>query len=846
MPSQAVEQLLEQGQRSGLFSSAEAQDLIAQMSADKALTCAECAAQMIAKKVLTPYQAEQLLAGRLDECLIAGRYRILDKLGEGGMGVVYKAHDTQLDRDVAVKVLPAQSLYDADAIARFQREARALAKLSHPNIIQAYDSGEDKGRHFLVMEYVEGASLSAILREQGAIPPTLAADMIYQAALGLQHAHEKGLVHRDLKPANLLLSPARPLAGRLPQVAKDQARASPELTTTYLAPAALNQGIVKILDLGLARFLQDQLGNSQVTQEGIGVGTPDYMAPEQFRDAHHADVRTDIYGLGCSLYQLISGTVPFPGSSWSEKADAHAKKEPIPLEERCPEMPAGLAFVVSKMMAKHPTDRFQTAVEVAEALAPYVAGASNSATLLRQTMRFRAGQLTIGPPNRRKRLLVGAGAGIVTACFVALLYLAWARIFSLSAPESKTDSQAQTTEPGTPTSEPPTPKVVTIENGLTVAKDGTGQYTTIGEALEEVKPGQTIRVLDAGSYRETIRLAQASRFAQITIEAPRAATLSPTDDSNTVVVIDVPGVTIRGLKIRGPGRGAAVGVAGKCPGTTLEQLHIDSNFGIVVLGVGGRDEDPPALIQDCTLKVHGEQGIRVSGIQDDMKSPRLCRRVVVRGNHIQGARYGVVIHGQAQQVQIVGNRISGSESSAIALANLLPGTQDLLIANNTLWENHNCFTLFDDAKKQLPRVGIQVKYNLVVKSQSPDFAFFDGVDPDNLKGEGDGASLHALWQFSHNWREGKALAPNEEMGRAWIPPSSTDELRERIDLLSTDPKDPHFLQPAKDSPLATGGAGGDLPAYVGAVPPEGVALWDWDRTWKAQKVAQKDGKTGKD
>jgi hypothetical protein len=179
MPSKEIRQLLEQGQRSGLFSSAESQNLIAQMTADDVLTAAEIAAQLIEKKVLTRYQAEQLLAGRADECMLAGRCLILEKLGEGGMGAVYKAHDNQLDRDVAVKVLPVQRLNDADAIAPFQREARALAKLSHPNIVQAYDNGVDKGRHFLVMEYVEGASLAAILREHGAVPPTLAADMIY-------------------------------------------------------------------------------------------------------------------------------------------------------------------------------------------------------------------------------------------------------------------------------------------------------------------------------------------------------------------------------------------------------------------------------------------------------------------------------------------------------------------------------------------------------------------------------------------------------------------------------------------------------------------------------------------
>jgi serine/threonine protein kinase/nitrous oxidase accessory protein NosD len=1211
MPTDLV-QFLEQGQRSGLFSPAVAQDVIGQMTADQNPSTDAVAAQMIERKVLTAFQAEQLLAGRGDECLLAGRYRLLENLGEGGMGAVYKAHDIQLDRDVAVKVLPAQSVNDADAIARFRREARALAKLSHPNIIQAYDSGEDKERHFLVMEFVAGVSLAAILREQGALAPTQAADLIYQAALGLQHAHEKGLVHRDLKPANLFLSTARAAATRGEPAAKPQVPAAGEATTDGIAPAVRVNGIVKILDLGLARFLQDQLGDAQVTREGSGLGTPDYMAPEQFRDALHADARTDIYGLGCTLYHLISGSVPFPGSSFSEKAQAHAKKEPIPLEERCPEVPAGLAFVAAKMLAKHPADRYQTAAQVAEALTPYLAGGSQSMILLRQTGRFPNPQLTMQAPKRSKRLLAWAGRILAAACFIGLFILAWPSIFPGSSQESQNNAQ----DKGPFKPEPKGTRVVTITNGLTVAQDGSGQFTTISAALEKVQPGQTIRVLDgeryeeilsltnarlqagitieaapggqptiiglriqdvprvvirgfrlayvelsgrspgvilerleiagspsrtacvriqdlasemddppvvisncqlkggqagvelwgvhrgnleaapsrriilqnnlingcrwgvyaegllqnvhivgnrltnastcgillqylmpgteqllmanntfadcdhgvifqaeetdpfrgkqvqfsnnlflnctsdvdfwvskskryfydgpgdaqslmnswqvsfngrettkealghkgrlplcrgdfvqeqipvlsrnptdanflqpakdsplatggaggdlpkyvgavpaegvaswdwqktwnsrhpkmlltvsqdqkdggefrtiaealakvkpkqtirvldAGIYREGIRLGQASRFADITIEAPRAATLSAMEDNNIVVVIDVPGVTIRGFRIRGPGmRNASVAVAGRCPGTTLQKLHIDSGFGVVLWGITGGDDEPPVLVENCTLQLRGgAAGLRISGIQNDFKSPRLCRRIVLRGNRIQGASFGAIIHGQAQQVQIVGNRISGAESSAVALVNLLPGTRHLLIANNTLWDNQRGFTLLHDTKKNLPREDIQVKNNLVVKTQNRDFAFVDGIDLDDLSGEGDGASLPAIWQFAHNWREGKMPGPKDEQRRAWIPPTSTDVLRERIALLSTDPLDPDFLRPAKDSPLATAGVGGGLPKYVGAIPPEGVEPWDWNQTWKAQTRAleQKKRKTGKD
>jgi serine/threonine-protein kinase len=499
--------LLAELERSGILKPGQLEGMTVDFGSDTPASLSAFAQAMIQRQVLTEFQAEELLEGRLADCVIAGRYHLQEKLGQGGMGAVYKARDTQLDRVVAVKVLPAHSLGNADAVARFQREARALARLSHAHIVQAYDSGQDRDRHFLVMEYVDGFSLSAILREQGALPATLAADYIHQAALGLHHAHDKGLIHRDLKPGNLLVSPDRDV----------EKRGDADSRT----PAPM-RGLVKILDLGLARFLQDQIGDSQLTQEGIGVGTPDYMAPEQFRDALHADVRTDIYGLGCTLYHLIGGTVPFPGSSFSEKARAHANKEPIPLEERCPEVPAGLAFVVSKMMAKHPSERFQSALEVAEALAPYVAGASHSMILLRQTMRFHRGQLTMRA-SPRKPLLLWGGLAAAILLVAALAVFAWPYLFPSDGP-----SQAQATPPPTvsPTAAPtlaptvppqPTqpqkPVIETIDNGVTVAKDGRGQFTTIVAALDKIKPGQTIRVLDSANYEETLQITRPGQHA---------------------------------------------------------------------------------------------------------------------------------------------------------------------------------------------------------------------------------------------------------------------------------------------------------------------------------------------
>jgi serine/threonine protein kinase len=310
--------------------------------------------------------------------LLAGRYHVLDKLGQGGMGAVFHARDAKLDRHVAIKILPAGSVHDADAVARFRREARALARLSHSGIIQAHDSGEDGDRHFLVMEFVAGHSLARELADKGRVAPTRAADYAHQAALALHHAHQHGLVHRDVKPSNLLVTP---------------------------------DGRVKLLDLGLARFLQDQLGDATVTREGTGMGTPDYAAPEQFRDAHHADPRADVYSLGCTLYHLIAGGVPFPGSSLSEKVKAHETKEAPPLEAVCPDMPAGLALAVRRMMAKRPADRFQSMAEVAEALAPYVATSSPSFPHIRTSATWDGSRLA--PAPRRRRAVTWLVAGVL-------------------------------------------------------------------------------------------------------------------------------------------------------------------------------------------------------------------------------------------------------------------------------------------------------------------------------------------------------------------------------------------------------------------------------------------------
>src|SRR5262245_38255607 len=309
---------------------------------------------------LTSYQAEQILEGNAAQLNLGG-FRLLEPLGSGGMGQVYKAWQRSLNRIVALKVIRPQLAASHEAVVkRFQREAHAVAQLQHPNIVTVHDFGQVGGTYFIAMECVDGPDLARLVREKGPLTPELALEYARQAAVGLQHAHEVGLVHRDIKPSNLLLAPP------------GKARARPAGGSGTSRPA---YGLVKILDLGLARIEMEPEGESVLTREGAMVGTPDFIAPEQARDARAADIRSDLYSLGCALYFLLTGRVPFAGGTSLDKLMRHQTEEPTPVEALKPELTPATAELVRRLMAKKPEDRFPTPADVADALAEVIAGA---------------------------------------------------------------------------------------------------------------------------------------------------------------------------------------------------------------------------------------------------------------------------------------------------------------------------------------------------------------------------------------------------------------------------------------------------------------------------------------
>ncbi len=311
---------------------------------------------LVERQWLTLFQANMLLEGRATE-LVVGSYVLLARIGEGGMGEVFKARHQRLGHIVALKVLRKNRLSNPAAVQRFEREVMAASRITHPNLVRALDAGESDGRLFLVMEYIEGIDLHRLVKNAGPLSVGEACDYARQVAHGLAACHAQGLVHRDIKPSNLLL------------VGKERRG---EMREHPGANAA--KPTVKILDLGLARFAEGntETGGRRLTQLGKIVGTADYMAPEQARDSRHVDGRADLYSLGCTLYYLLAGRPPFSGETRAEKLVSHQLEEAPRLERLRPSVPAELGAVVRKLLAKEPAERYQSADEIVAALEPFL------------------------------------------------------------------------------------------------------------------------------------------------------------------------------------------------------------------------------------------------------------------------------------------------------------------------------------------------------------------------------------------------------------------------------------------------------------------------------------------
>lgn len=376
------EQFVAQLTASGLIPAVELQSIVQALLPEQQWDGTQLAGELVRLGKLSAFQAQQICLGK-GKNLVLGNYVVLDKLGQGGMGVVLKAEHRRMKRLVAIKVLSPAVTESPEALRRFQREVEADARLTHPNIVTAYDADEASGTHFLVMEYVEGINLSKLIKAKGPLPVEKALVSILQVSRGLQYAHQHGVVHRDIKPSNLLLD---------------------------------HEGNVKILDMGLARLESSSPKDDELTGSGQIMGTVDYMAPEQALHIKSADARADIYSLGITLWYLLTGRAAYPGESAMAKLLAH-REQPIPsLCRACPAASPALEAVFTKMVAKRPNDRYQRMADVitdlerclahmglaVDASTPSLAGLPGEASRWQDLLRGAA--LTLQPAMATKEI----------------------------------------------------------------------------------------------------------------------------------------------------------------------------------------------------------------------------------------------------------------------------------------------------------------------------------------------------------------------------------------------------------------------------------------------------------
>jgi serine/threonine protein kinase len=654
------------------------------------------------------------MLGRSSDPRAIGRiaaYEIYDVLGRGGMGIVLDAFDTALHRRVAIKVLSPQLATSQTAHRRFLREARAAAGINHVNVVTIHAVDEQTGMPYLVMEYVAGRTL----RERIRIGPLDLATMLRigaQIAAGLAAAHEHGVIHRDIKPANVLLE----------------------------------DGIerVKISDFGLALVLLD---NTQASSADRPVGTPAYMSPEQV-GGQRVDVRSDLFSFGCVLYAMSTGKSPFQGSNSVFIARMVAEFDPPALHEVKPDTPRFLSDIVARLLHKDPNKRFQSAAEVRDLLQAHLAEVNQAPS----DSLHRAVRAARPRPNRRRWLLAGASLVLLVA-LVAVGVCFW--------PPSSSPVSPSPVSPG--------PVVKPI---FTVAQKGAADHRSIEAALRAAGPGATIRILDAGVYKESLRIDEPTRLRDLTIETNQGASLESSAAEPVVTIKGTPGVVLRGLRIRTGERQHAVSVHGACPGVTLDGLILvqppEATSGTVVLWPGTHGTPERSVLLRGLHVSCGEIGIVLIGAAN-----RPVSWVRIEDCRITGPGVHVAMEKRFADVAVVGNLFIQGRAGVSLGVDQAGTAQRLRVTHNTFFGTH-AWLAFEHCSLDQPE--LRIASNLILQSQEI-----------RLTGQ-DLTEVAPRW-FHNNWWE---RSEGFDQGQAQLVAAVKDEVK----LISRDPASIDFLRPA--------------------------------------------------
>lgn len=698
------EELLELIRRSGVVDDSRLRTYVQKLTESGGLPAdpQKFAGLLVRDGILTYFQAEQLLQGKYKRFSL-GKYKVLERLGAGGMAQVFLCEHKLMRRRVAIKVLPIPKAEDPSSLERFYREARAIAAVDHPNIVRAYDIDQDENLHFLVMEYVDGTNLQDLVKKFGPLDVIRACHYIYGAAVGLQHAHEIGLVHRDIKPGNILIDRA---------------------------------GVVKILDMGLARFFHDEEDVLTKKYDENVLGTADYLAPEQALDSHAVDIRADIYSLGATFYYLLTGSAPFPEGSVAQKLIWHQHRQPRPVTSLRPDAPEEVVAIINKMMAKDPSKRYQTPAEVMAALASWVATpipppsegelprhspaaavapvrgpATMSGNPTRTDLPSRTGNIA---EANAPTVIAHGGTGSTPAA-VATPHApgTTAAIWESIETDTQTVAQGDTDRPSTATEplsrrlraapnraawrvpiyvsaavlllvglacgiyflffnkssnpiEPPPP--ATARKIIVSKAGGENTVSTLREALSRAEPGCTIVIAEPRLSEPGVRL-HAVKHRDLTIESAipdsKPAIIEAAGTVPTLLdAINVEGLSLRNLEFDGRGvTETAIVVSGACPGTTIQNVTIRGvkSAGVELRNVRGDPNRPVVIDRLRVTLVAGATGVHLlsEGAAD-------TQRAVVRNSRFEGpGRAGIRLDGTTKEVLITGNRFLGNNAAVV-------------------------------------------------------------------------------------------------------------------------------------------------------------------------------------
>ncbi|MDP7014504.1 MAG: protein kinase [Pirellulaceae bacterium] len=654
---------------------------------------------------LEPVEGEGI--GRL------GEYLILDVIGQGGMGVVFRAIDERLQRFVAIKVLAESLAADAEARAGFLAEARAAAAINHPNVVTIHGVQDHADVTFIVMEYVEGESLRDCIKRRGPLPLDETLMIAAQVAIGLADAHKLRVVHRDIKPGNILLKHGA--------------------------------DVVKIADFGLAQVTTGGDDDSESSNSRKGFGTPAYMSPEQAM-GELTDERTDLFSLGCVLYAMLAGESPFRSSTNFGTARRVAEFEPPPLKEAIANCPPSLSKIVVKLLAKRPSQRYETADEVAALLQRELNTLSGTRTPTTTTSLWRA------PLSR----------GVAAAALWALTAIL---IISIG-----TAGASKVEEPEESVAAPPVEPTEAMGLEVTVSQDGGGDYVSIVSALADVKPGDTVRVIDSGTYAKPLVLNSASQFANVTLEATNGATLA-TKSLSAISIENTPGVTVRGFRLEFSRPDVhGVTLIGDVPGALIEDISIhspiDSNkAGVQLVGAAGTIESP-IVIRDLYIR-NPATCICLGGKADPVRNVRILGNSLTSPELQKGVC--LILEGSVYDVVVRDNRMYKVNFGLSVLSDQT--IERVIVENNTFqrviegWFAH--WKLPED-------VGMSIHHNMILES-SVHVSDSPGGSP----------------TFEHNVWELKQLESPVPLNRA----QHYADVTESVPVFERDPGSDRFLLP---------------------------------------------------